>query len=309
MHKRGFQHATSSSIWQFRRLLAAVSLIGASLCLSACPAGESGDTAAGKGKGSAAGQSGAGAEAPHYVVTVKPLELILGRLCEGRATVSTLLEAGANSHTFDPAPSDVQAIAEAGAFIWVGEAYDGWAADFENANSISLLGLLPADMLSPLPEHGEWLPHDDHSGPGHAEHSEPSEDAHAETHEHAEGDHGHEHAEGDHGHEHAEGDHGHEHAEAGHGHAHAEAGHAHDHGELPDPHFYTDPLLVKALLEPLSQRLAQIDPGGAALYQQNAAAFAQQLDTLDAALRERMAPCAGAPVLMFHPSFVYVLKR
>lgn len=98
----------------------------------------------------------------------------------------------------------------------------------------------------------------------------------------------------------------HEFGGCGAGHEHHD--HAHGHGE-EDPHFWPDPLAVKAILPALAERLAAIDPEGAALYRRNAEAFAAQLDALDRELEEMLAPVKGRGVVLFHPSIVYLLER
>ena len=56
-----------------------------------------------------------------------------------------------------------------------------------------------------------------------------------------------------------------------HEHEHDEAGH--DHGDL-DPHFWQDPLLMADLGDAVADRLAELDPDGAATYEDNAAGAA-----------------------------------
>ncbi|MCE5231199.1 metal ABC transporter substrate-binding protein [bacterium] len=84
---------------------------------------------------------------------------------------------------------------------------------------------------------------------------------------------------------------------------------AHDHASDIDPHFWTDPLAVKALLPALAARLSEIDPAGASLYQSNARAMARRLDDLDRELAKLLAPVRGRPVVLFHPSFRYLMRR
>lgn len=232
---------------------------------------------------------------PMYIVTVKPLELILREVVGDRAGVSTLLKAGAGAHTFDPSPADVAAVAGAKGFFWIGEEYDDWAADFGSPASTQVLPLLPPEMLIDLAEHSErgGAGHDHSHGDQHGHETEHAhEDEHGNKDEHAHKD--------EHGH-------GNEHAEDGSQPDHAE----HDEGEhgVVDPHFYTDPLLVRALLPKLAARLAELDPEGAAEYTRNAERFGTQLEQLDSELRTSLAAVAGQPVIMFHPSFNYFLKR
>lgn len=77
----------------------------------------------------------------------------------------------------------------------------------------------------------------------------------------------------------------------------------------PDPHFLSDPLVVKAILPGLVAELTRIDPPGAAQYQANADVFSKQLDALDAELKTLLAPIEGQATLLFHPSFAYLFQR
>ncbi len=96
------------------------------------------------------------------------------------------------------------------------------------------------------------------------------------------------------------------------GHSCSEAGHdhGHDHGEGQiDPHFWTDPLAVAALLPPLTRVLVEIDPEGAEAYRSNARRFEERLRELDGELTELLAPVRGRAVVLFHPSLRYMLRR
>lgn len=80
-------------------------------------------------------------------------------------------------------------------------------------------------------------------------------------------------------------------------------------GGVTDPHFWLDPLAVKAILPALAARLSEIDPDGAETYRANAEKFAAELDALDGELKAVLRPVAGKPVVMFHPSMQYMLRR
>jgi ABC-type Zn uptake system ZnuABC Zn-binding protein ZnuA len=80
-------------------------------------------------------------------------------------------------------------------------------------------------------------------------------------------------------------------------------------GRVPDPHFWVDPLTVRAMLPALAARLADDDPAGAAAYRANAAAFAKKLDALHAEIAALLAPVRGRSAGFFHPSFRYLLAR
>lgn len=89
----------------------------------------------------------------------------------------------------------------------------------------------------------------------------------------------------------------------------ATQGHDHAHGESADPHFWLDPVIVRELLPKLVEALSQSDPEGAAIYQSSAAIFATQLDALHREVRDLLAPVKHRPVIAYHPSVVYLLKR
>jgi zinc transport system substrate-binding protein len=57
-----------------------------------------------------------------------------------------------------------------------------------------------------------------------------------------------------------------------------------------DPHFWTDPLTVKAMLPGLVERLCELDPGSGGAYRRNAASFAARLEELDRQVAEILAP-------------------
>ena len=89
-----------------------------------------------------------------------------------------------------------------------------------------------------------------------------------------------------------------------HGHDHDE----HDHAET-DPHFWSDPRVVRTLLAPLAEQLARLDPAHAVQYRANAAAMTARMTALDAELRALLAPVRGKGVILFHPSLDYMLHR
>lgn len=81
------------------------------------------------------------------------------------------------------------------------------------------------------------------------------------------------------------------------------------HGESLDPHFWTDPMTVKALLPGLVDILSDQDPEGAPIYRANAAVFAEKLSRLDRDLVDILKPVRNKSLFLFHPSFNYFLRR
>ncbi len=76
-----------------------------------------------------------------------------------------------------------------------------------------------------------------------------------------------------------------------------------------DPHFWTDPLTVAATMPSLADALAGLDPAHAALYRANGTRFAARLRSLHGEAATALGPAAGKQVLLFHPSFRYLLAR
>lgn len=83
------------------------------------------------------------ADAPRFVTTIPPFEMILERLVEGRGTVDRLLAPGTSPHTHDPTPSDLRATTTATALVYGAEALDGWAADLPAARRLKLVSMVP----------------------------------------------------------------------------------------------------------------------------------------------------------------------
>jgi len=101
-------------------------------------------------------------------------------------------------------------------------------------------------------------------------------------------------------------DHDHEHDHS-HDHAHD---HHHDHaaGDI-DPHFWADPIAVRALLPGLTSALIAADPEGQAQYEANRDRFSSELEALDKEFRAAFEPHAARPVILFHASWNYFLER
>jgi zinc transport system substrate-binding protein len=82
------------------------------------------------------------------------------------------------------------------------------------------------------------------------------------------------------------------------------ADHAHAAG-APDGHLWLSPANAAAAAAAIAAALAERDPEHAAAYAANAEAFAEELDALDAAIADELAPVGGRPYLVFHDAFRY----
>ena len=76
----------------------------------------------------------------------------------------------------------------------------------------------------------------------------------------------------------------------------------------PNPHFWLDPSLVASHYVPaIAAALTKLDPAGAATYTANAAAYATELEALDAANKAKLdtIPVANRKLVTFHDAFPY----
>lgn len=76
-----------------------------------------------------------------------------------------------------------------------------------------------------------------------------------------------------------------------------------------DPHFWTDPLAVKALLPTLTDKLCNLDPAGCEIYRKNSPKFENQLDSLYQVIQNKFLRVDRKEVMLAHPFFQYFLKR
>ena len=90
-----------------------------------------------------------------------------------------------------------------------------------------------------------------------------------------------------------------------HEHEHDEAGHAHSDLDL---HFWQDPLLMADLGDAVADRLAELDPDGAATYEDNAAALRDELETLDQEYVDGLARCERTTTVVSHEAFSYLAR-
>ncbi len=87
---------------------------------------------------------------------------------------------------------------------------------------------------------------------------------------------------------------------------HGEDEHGHDHGTL-DPHFWFDPIRVKAAVNEIAARLSAVDPNNASVYYQNASDYAEQLDELHYWIQDQveLVPQERRLLVTSHDSFTY----
>jgi ABC-type Zn uptake system ZnuABC Zn-binding protein ZnuA len=84
-----------------------------------------------------------------------------------------------------------------------------------------------------------------------------------------------------------------------------------DHGATGDPHVWFDPANVKRWTSNIEATLSALDPANAAAYRERAAAYARQLDELDAEIRNRVAviPPERRKLVTDHEALGYFADR
>ena len=76
-----------------------------------------------------------------------------------------------------------------------------------------------------------------------------------------------------------------------------------------NPHYWLDPENVKAIARLVGDRLARLDPDGAADYRAQTRAYVRRLDAKLVGWRRDLAPLAGTKVVSYHRTFNYFLAR
>lgn len=78
--------------------------------------------------------------------------------------------------------------------------------------------------------------------------------------------------------------------------------------ETPDPHFWTSPRTIIALVDSISLILANKMPQNKENLERNSALFKKKLLRLDQTLDSLLAIIKGKTIFLFHPSFLYFIR-
>ncbi len=108
------------------------------------------------------------------VTTLFPLYEFAKEVGKDKVEVTLLLPPGAEAHTFEPKPSDIQKINNADVFLYIGAGMEPWAHDIVDGSNNKELLLIDASSKVTLIKAGE---HDEH------EHEEEEHDHESEEHE------------------------------------------------------------------------------------------------------------------------------
>ena len=188
-----------------------------------------------------AGSAGSCPTSPVVVVTTTTVFADLIRNVGGACvTVTSLVPAGGDVHTYGPTPSDLRTVAEAKLLVMNGLGLDDWLEKVISNASASGTPLL---KLAPGVSGVTLLP-----------------------------------------------------------------------GEEPgtmNPHLFMDPVYTESYVDQIATGLGQVDPSNAARYTSQAATYKDQLQTLDASVRSKIAsiPEADRKLVTFHDAFPYYARE
>ena len=89
-------------------------------------------------------------------------------------------------------------------------------------------------------------------------------------------------------------------------HAHEDHGNDRHHkaGEI-DPHAWLDTRNASRWVQVMANRLAEIDPANAAIYQRNAVSAKSELEVLAQRISAQVAPVSERPFIVFHDAYQY----
>ncbi len=79
-------------------------------------------------------------------------------------------------------------------------------------------------------------------------------------------------------------------------------------GGRPDPHIWTSPPQVRQQLDNIRDALIELQPALRARFEAGHAAYAAELDALDAELRRALAGKTGRRFMVFHPAWGYLAR-
>ncbi len=213
------------------------------------------------------------------VAKVAPIADLVAMVGGERVEVTTLVPPGADSHTYEPRPSDVARLSEADAFIGVGLELNPGAVSLAQENlpseSVVLLGERYLDDDALVFDHV----HDEEGGHTHGE---------------------------DGGHTHGE-DGGHSHADEDEGHSH---GHEDDDGPGPNPHVWTGLPLAADLVDGIADALGDLDPEGGQEYRERAGEARTEIEALHDRVAQATAtiPEDNRTLIVYHDAWSYFAR-
>lgn len=119
--------------------------------------------------------AGTALAAPSVFVTVAPQKYFVDKVSGGKASVSIMVEPGANPHAYEPRPRQMAELAKASVYFTIGDSFDQtWLERIVGASpGISVVHTAQGIEKIPMAAHH----HEDGEGHGHGGHGEHDEEA------------------------------------------------------------------------------------------------------------------------------------
>jgi zinc transport system substrate-binding protein len=242
-------------------------------------------------KGSGTTASG---DKPRVAVSIFPLWDVARRIAGDRLDVVLVLPPGRSEHSYDPTPKEMAQVAKSKLGLSVGLGMDGWLEKIVRGaagNDVPIMQLGPKanprkmtaeevgeEAIEAAEEQKDKPAKDDHH-----DHDEKKGEHH--DHDEKKGEH--------HDHDEKKGDHEHEH---------------HHHG-AEDPHFWLDPVRMKAVVPTIVEAFEKIDAAGAEGYKARGKTVEAELDKLHAAIEAKSKAWTKKTIVTFHGSMGYYAER
>ncbi len=207
------------------------------------------------------------------VVSIVPQAEFVEKIAGDNAEVVVMVPPGGSPHSYEPTPSQLTDLSNAGMYAMVGS-----GITIEDVLMEKITDLNPDMLLVDCSEGISLKEMEAHDHGDEAEHEEDHEAEHEEDHEE------------DHEAEHEE-----EH----------EAEHEEEHATSMDPHIWTSPDNVKVMVEHIYEGLVEIDPENKATYFENKNAYLEELDVLDEQIKATLSGKEGSSFMVYHPAWGY----
>lgn len=188
------------------------------------------------------------------VTTFYPMYNFTENIVGTNGNVTALLGAGQDTHSYEPTPKDMAAIAEADVFVYSSEYMETWVPAVLETLSDSDVTVINASEGIAFYEDNDT-------------------------------DHGHDHDDEEEHHE----DDGHNHA--------------------VDPHVWLDPVYAKQMVETISTAIQSVDSENKTTYQENTAAYVEQLEALDVEFQTAFQSADNRVFVVQHAAFGYLARR
>lgn len=286
---------------------------------------------------------------PLVTTTILPTKYFVERIAGDSLEVVSLVEKGADPHTYEPKPNQMKSVEKSELHFAVGMEFDEiWLPrlkkQFQNLVVVNTDENIKKIPMIAHHHHSEHNSHDadykqsnhenhNHASHEHGEHNHGDNNAehknHVANNHDNHGDQKHDYAEHSHDENHINHDHDANHGEhENHNHAdhdnraehenhadhydngdHESHNHAHCNHGGVDPHIWLDPALVKKQATNITNALIKKYPQNSAKFKENLAKFTSELDKFDKETAQKLSNLKSNKFMVYHPSWGYFAAR